>query len=1129
MINIYKASAGSGKTYTLAREYIKLILGHKDEEGNYRLNRGSRFSHRSVLAITFTNKATEEMKTRIIHELAVIAGLEKGWTKESPYAGELCKTFGCSREELGAAATRALHDLLYDFNFFSVSTIDSFFQTILRSFAREAEVAGNYELELNDEAIIAMSVDKLLQDLNHGEKDKTTAYLINWLSSYMTQLIEDGESFNIFNRSLPIHRNLISFIDRITDDTYREHERELLDYLADPQKFNDFKNRIYGLIRQICRQTSEACRAAVDMIEATGMKEVVKSHVYNGIFKWSERGYVADGYSATLAAAMEDIRSAYKKPNKKLPTPSEELDGCIAQALDAIEFSDRQVRTLRIISRNLYQMGLLSTLAEYIDRYRRENSTILLSDTNALIAKIIGSEDAPFLYERVGVWFRHYLIDEFQDTSFSQWSNIRPLMKESLAYDNDNLVIGDEKQCIYRFRNSDPSLLHNLHNDRMAEGRCTVSGDKLAENTNWRSSADVVRFNNTFFSALVRNLGIEEIYSNVAQQVSVKHASHRGYVRMKMYHGMRKDEWMQEALDNLTAELRRQLESGYKPGDIAILVRKRNEGNTIIRHLEDTVKADPTFPYFRIVSDASLLLGNSPTVSLIVSRLRLISATDFARDPRKKTKREVAALINSFENEKSHGHTSAEALMKALELHQAEKDNKDEGVNPDHEADSETSAETVASKSPTSVDLISLVEQIIQDYVPEEELKQSNLYLNAFQDVVTEFVGRGQGDIRSFLRWWDEKGCRTAVAGAQDDTALNILTIHKSKGLEYRCVHIPFAELTESNKSETAWFELGEIPGIPTEITPPMLPLDLSPAMAGTPFEDKYTITSQQKILDRVNLLYVAFTRAVDELLIGFPEPGTRSKNMASDIVGAVASAGPEFCQALENDGNTGTSDISPYIPLAFEGDTLIIGEPTVAGKKDEKEKTALTPSELLELCDYKTHVKRDIWANTCLEEKYYNIEVARERGTLLHDTMADVVTPRDIPLAINNLRHSRKARELTAADISEVHSIILKRVNDPRAERWFSGFRKVLIERPIATGPADKTERPDRVIWTADGHVDIVDYKSGFQKPRSYFRKINEYMDLIKKSGHSNVRGYLYYLDTGKIVEISPDGMKEM
>ncbi len=484
-----------------------------------------------------------------------------------------------------------------------------------------------------------------------------------------------------------------------------------------------------------------------------------------------------------------------------------------------VRFCDGQVGTLQLIAANLYQLGLLSSLAEYIDKYRRENSTILLSDTNALISRIIGTEDAPFLYERVGVWFRHYLIDEFQDTSFSQWSNIRPLINESLAYEYDNLVIGDEKQCIYRFRNSDPSLLHNLHTDSMAEGRCEVRGDSISENTNWRSSSDVIRFNNTFFSALVRNLGYEEIYSNVAQQISKKHADHRGYVRVRMYDGDKKSDWLPEALENLTHELRRQLESGYRPGDIAILVRKRDEGNIIIRHLEDTVKSDPQFPPFRIVSDASLFLGNSPTVGLIVSRLKLISATDFASGPRKKTKREIATLINSFENEKSRGASSSESLLKAIAI--LESGSKDAGHEDAPVADGQDSrTSSVSSASETSVDLISLVEEIVSTYIPEANLKEENLYINAFQDLVTEFVGRGHGDIRSFLSWWDEKGYATPVAGAQDDSALNILTIHKSKGLEYPCVHIPFAEMTESNRPEPAWFELKSIPGIPDELLP---------------------------------------------------------------------------------------------------------------------------------------------------------------------------------------------------------------------------------------------------------------------------------------------------------------------
>lgn len=1088
MINIYKASAGSGKTFTLAREYIKLLLGHKKEDGSYCLNRGKRNTHRSVLAITFTNKATEEMKNRIIHELAVIAGLEKGWSKESPYATELCNSFSCSGKELKNAASIALHDLLYDFNFFGVSTIDSFFQTILRAFAREAEVSGNYELELDDRAIIAMSVDKLLQDLNHGEQTKRTSMLINWLSNYMTALIEDGRTFNIFNRTSYIHRDLISFIADITDDVYRENEKELLTYLSDETKFNEFKNRIFRMSREITDSTVQACRKAILEIDNLDGKDIVSSNIYKPISKWAQNGYDSKPLSATVLKSCDDIDNAYVKKGKTSPLRPD-FDPVIHNALEAMKFSSENVRTLRIISANLYQLGLLSTIATYLDRYRRENSTILLSDTNALISKIIGNEDTPFLYERVGTWYRHYLIDEFQDTSHSQWSNLRPLIKESLAYDHDNLVIGDEKQCIYRFRNSDPSLLHNLHNESITQGRVKISGDTISENTNWRSSADVIRFNNEFFSSLVKNLGFEDIYSNVVQQVSPKHTEHHGHVKVSVYQGTKKEEWTEEALANLTIQLRRQLSSGYRPGEIAILVRRWDEGNMIIKHLESVKLTDPDFPPFRIVSDSSLMLGNSPSVSLIISRLRLISATDFTPDSRKKTRREVAALINRFESLRSHGASPSCALVDALNP-----GTDSSNLNPTGPGHRSTASE--ATISDFSIDLISLVENIISEFVPIENLHGENLYITAFQDLVTEYVNRGHGDIRSFLRWWDETGSKTSVAGASDDSALNILTIHKSKGLEYPCVHIPFAQMTTGNHSELAWFRLKEIPGIDGNVIPPMIPLRLSSAMDGTPFADRYTEVCNQNKLDTVNLLYVAFTRAVDELHIGLPSASGRSAGMSADIIDAIK---------LNHPG--------------FETE-LTIGTPTKAVEKHKSDKTALTPSLLLDMKTYYTCPHREIWSNTKLEERYYNIENARDRGILLHDIMADIRIKADVQVSINNLRHARKAKELTEDDINEIHSIILSRVNDKRASKWFEGYSRVLIERPVITG-SDKSYRPDRVVWTSDGAIDIIDFKSGVQPPARYRKQIRGYVDLLSSMGYKNVCGYLYYLDSGDIISV--------
>ncbi|MDE6394127.1 MAG: UvrD-helicase domain-containing protein, partial [Duncaniella sp.] len=264
MITIHKASAGSGKTYNLARQYIKLILGHKTEEGNYVLNRpGVCSGHRSVLAMTFTNKATEEMKSRIIHELAVLAGCEKGWDKKSPYEETLCKDFGCSPQQLAAAAKDALYGLLYDFSRFSVSTIDSFFQTVLRAFAHEADVSSNYALEIEDKDVITMSVDKLLQSLNHGTPSKKTHEIETWITGYMKSLIEQGTQFTLFNRSGKVQSDLIAFIDKIYNDTFKDNEKLILDYLTDADKFPSFRELIFDAADDTLSETVRLCNDAL--------------------------------------------------------------------------------------------------------------------------------------------------------------------------------------------------------------------------------------------------------------------------------------------------------------------------------------------------------------------------------------------------------------------------------------------------------------------------------------------------------------------------------------------------------------------------------------------------------------------------------------------------------------------------------------------------------------------------------------------------------------------------------------------------------------------------------------------------------------------------------------------------
>ena len=1113
MINIYKASAGSGKTFTLAREYIKLILGHKTEEGSYVLNRqGEGSSHRNVLAMTFTNKATEEMKSRIIHELAVLAGCEPGWTEKSPYEADLCREFGCDSARLAEAARLALRNLLYDFGRFSISTIDSFFQMVLRSFAHEAEVSSNYALELDDSEVIKMSVDQLLQSLNHGKPSRRSHEIETWITGYMKSLIEDGSQFTLFNRNGNVHDGLVKFIGSIYNDTFRENERLIMDYLSDPDKFASFRDHIQESRISIKNETAGVCREVLSAInDFPSGKDYIKSAVINTISGWAEDGWHTnkDGsVQAAVAATVNDPSSIWKDAAKKKGAVSPALESAVADAMSVIEKCHESMTMIKVVRANLYQMGLLSALMELIDRFRKENATLLLSDTNSLLSRIIGDEDSPFLYERLGVRYHSYLIDEFQDTSLSQWANMRPLLKESLSYGYDNLVIGDEKQCIYRFRDSDPSLLHYLDREPWAIGNTVTRGGDVSENTNWRSSADVVRFNNSLFSAIARRWGMDDVYSNVVQQVSSKHESHGGYVRVKCFNAS--DSTEEDALEYMCNEMRRQLSSGYAPGDIAILVRRAKDGEKVIKYLEEARKKDSDFPQFDIISDKSLMISQSDAVLNVISRLRLLSSSDITVDKYHKSNREVALILNDYEHILTDGASPAEALAQAMEnMQKRSSGNAGDSVDGTAKAGLNDKPEHLTLHG---VDLVSLVESLVSS-LPESVRLKENIYLSAFMDLVVKYVGQGSADIRSFIQWWDDTGRRASISGGTDARALNILTVHKSKGLEFHCVHIPFGEFSVSSNKDVAWFELPSIPGVPDEIRPPMMPLKVNSSLASTPLADQYSDMQRENVLDRTNLLYVAFTRAVDELIVGV-------KVSKSILDGKSGADWPSVAQTIyEGIADGGNPDI---LPLSFGRDLEFkLGVPTHKAPEKKDRATAMRPSTSDVLPMYESTSSESVWGNTNVDTRRLNrIEVARERGLILHGVMSHIRKRGDIDTAMRLLRSTPDARRLTSDDMEALYNLAHERVNDPRAERWFDGFSKVYVEREVVSANGE-LRRVDRVVWTGDGEIHVIDYKTGWQDPKKYKRQLREYMEFFRKIENLPVRGFLYYLDSGEIVEI--------
>ena len=1102
MLTVYKASAGSGKTYTLAYEYIKLVLGYKDKTtGKYRLKRNPQDAHHAILAITFTNKATDEMKRRIIKELAILAEVPAVGDEKSPYLNDLIKLFECKPEELKSTAYEALTQLLFDFTFFNVSTIDSFFQNVLRTFALEVELDGNYEVELNDNYAISMGLNEVFNAISHRD-DKEAEMMADWIKRFMMQKINDGSDFNILNRKSMMFGNLLTFLGKLCDEQFKKRSDELVEYLSDHSRIIKFEE---GLVAQISKLRNSIKSTAQEVLKAVEDAAVdvagITSNVCKPLMRWSQG--VMKEPNATCMKVADGESSAFTKGYLKKNQVPESVEAMIGNAIGKIAAIFKQLSFLQLLRSNIYGLGLIGDTMRFVKAFRENNNLILLSDTNDLLRRVISEDDAPFIYERLGVRLQHFLIDEFQDTSRLQWENLSPLVSESLANDNDNLIIGDEKQCIYRFRNSDPSLLRTQVSDEF--GRHVYErGIHIKDNTNWRSSAEVVKFNNTIFSAMAVKFGLEDVYANVTQQVSAKHVDHHGYVKcQRIEEGESKEDKLNKACEIMVADIKRQLDSGYQPRDIAILVRVGEDGERVIDYLlKKMAEPDATLPQFNIISDDTLQIGASPMVKLIVSVLRLIN-TDFDPvDSRSVSKRRYNQIVNRYEYHLNKGMEPHEALNAALNVKMPEIDRL---------------VDEVADMKYTS--LPSLVERIICRYIPEDLRHRDNAFITAFQDEVLDFCSNGSCDINSFLKWWDNPKVKHNVTSSNDIEAIRVMTIHKSKGLEFKCVHIPFANWPLAKDSDFGWFEKPHLEGFDEDIVPPLFALKNNKELKGTQYENQYEKAHKAELVDTINVTYVAFTRAIDELCVTCVVPDKKAENcIGTAIYDAFAMADSQFCADMGARHKDAKGELFMPLDAIDENQTLVLGKPTIATKEDVKKEVPQSEMvDIEEASPYVTAYRDDMWNLTRVDD-FVPIDEARERGIFLHNVLGSVRRINDLRLAVD--RWGYRAR-LSKEEKDEAYSYLYNAISNENVSKWFEGFDKVVAERPITLQHKEAVYRPDRVVWTAEGTVDVIDYKFGKEHKSQYEKQVKNYMNLLSEMGNNNVRGFLWYVDENKIVEV--------
>lgn len=1148
MLKIYKASAGSGKTYTLAYEYIKTLLGVKVQgKDQYVLNSpkynkgfgASSNRHKYILAITFTNKATEEMKRRIIEKLDALSRIPAPGTKDADYAGELCGAFGCTRAELAEVAGKALRQLLNFYGAFNVATIDSFFQRVLRTFARELDRQGDFSVELNDKFAVQTAVNAMLDDFNRNGDVHNP--LGRWIVRYIGHQLDSGGKTNFFNRKSQLHTTLVGILTNICEETFKPYEKAMKEYLDIDSPDGGNLHKVEALLKSL-RQTRvdilEEIKYHVEsVISYLAAKEVTLDQL-NG--KLSLRRYIETYFITGKECTDKEIDNATlvkvaageKDPFTKKFRGTEDDKSVFAEMLRRVRTRYYDYFAIGQIERGVDSFALLAFAWRYLRDFSTDNNTVLLSDTGNILSRIIGKEDTPFIYERMGVSLRNFLIDEFQDTSRMQWTNLMPLVRSGLSEGHDSLIIGDEKQSIYRFRNSDSSLLHTevetVDFPRAAYGT-TVHGTDTSENTNWRSAADIVLFNNTLFTNLARILHVDG-FGNVCQAIAPKHLHHSGYVEFVPVTEKAAVDAMDDsgdsdmssdkirklyAVDLMAAKMLHQHDVlGYRWKDMAVLVNTNKEGATVINRL---MASHPGIP---VMSEESLYVKKSPAVQLVTGVLKIMASPDTAGVPKGgfPTPSQLARILNRFEYFRNMGLTVDEALDKAMEADDA--DSLSVGID------------AIKKRKPSS--LPALVETIIHEQIPPGERRSQVAYLTAFLDYVTDYCSSHNPTLSAFLNAWDIAKDNLSVSSASDIDAVRVMTIHKSKGLEFDCVHIPFGSWELISRPRGQWIPFPDIPGVDKDLCPPAIHLALDKyfSMEGSMLFDEYRRDQKELLEDTMNKTYVAYTRASEQLIVYY------------DNCDGIGEAISDAMRAGYDGTDPYLTDISRFYASegAFVMGTVLTKEEAMhaAGKKDAGEDEDGKSREVMHLDEYKVTYNDDAQVLTRVADIFdftpdaeeedgedaaaatdvYPDEEARQRGIMLHDVLSRIDSVDDIGRAVGEYG---ALMGFTSAEKEELLQTVkgMFAHDDGHLRRWFTDNERVLNEQAIYDSRWDKKRRIDRLVFLPDGSVEVVDYKFTSEPSPHHLRQVGGYMGLLRRMGYGRVRGYLWYPFLGQIVEV--------
>ena len=1072
-LTVYKASAGSGKTFTLAVEYIKLLIQNPQ-------------NYRSILAVTFTNKATEEMKMRILSQLY---GISRQLPDSNDYMERILELTGLPARQVSERAAIALHLLLHNYNYFRVETIDTFFQSVLRNLARELDLTANLRVGLNDTQVEEQAVDRLIDRLTHSD------VLLQWILKYIMETISEDRSWNIIGQVKQFGRTIFR-------DYYKEHSQNLKQKLDE----KGFLDAYMGQMRQIRKSAAEHMRqyadSFFDTLQAEGLSDSDLPYGKSGVagfFYKLRNGQLDEGIvGARVADCQGDPAKWYKKSAANREHIHALADSTLIPLLrQAMEDRPRQYRLFKsadLILRHLNQLRLLGSIEQQVRQMNEEANRFLLSDTQQLLHALIKDSDSPFIFEKIGTQLEHVMIDEFQDTSTVQWKNFKVLLEECMSHvDTENLIVGDVKQSIYRWRSGDWRLLNAI--DREFPHADKVM-DILPLKTNYRSERNIISFNNAFFTEAAlqeyeqqRELfpsGAEQLrhaYADVAQEIPRKR-KHNGYVHIQLLPSKEYNVQMLTLLGDIVSRL---LEQGMLPRQMAILVRTNRYIPLIADYLAERM------PQVHIVSDEAFRLDASTSVCLLIQAMQLLTHPDDNL---------AKATVAKIYQRSVLGNTAADN-----ELFIAGR--------PLDDLLPETFVQHTAEL--LQLPLYELAERLYSIF-QLDRLSEQSAYICAFYDQLNKFAQDESTDITAFIREWEETICAKTIQSTETD-GIRILSIHKSKGLEFEHVIIPFCDW-KLEHADILWCQPQEAPFDAL----PIVPVDYSgKQMMGTIFEQDYLNEQLQNTVDNLNLLYVAFTRAEKSLFVIGRRDDKSSRSVLIQHVLSQMNLPDATLEGEEDDESPLTFTFGTFPPSESSNpESESLASKKHSSKNDNVFLAPVTPKQMtLETFESKTEFRqsnqsRDFISGDEQEQSLSYIKI----GSVLHEVFSTIRTTADINRALQQLQHDGVLYD-DEVTREKVTSMLRKRLESDRVRDWFSDRWQLFNECKILffENGVMKERRPDRVM-TDGQETHVVDFKFG-NPCDEHLEQVREYMSLLRSMQMPHVRGWLWYVYINKVVEV--------